>query len=217
LASRRAALNDRYRVRQVGIADSVAGLLDRMLVSLDELDEVALERYVTRAYPTVAGGQLAAADNAAGYVSALVRRSARARAAPLDVGVALIRSGVAVTPESRSLVAPILRARSLVAGGQALPVALNAAASYAGALSSLDLQAAQRVGLAEGARAAEVEIGGWLKETGPTACEWCIMVSGETYGAAESVPFHENDKCAVVPELEAGATADVFGDEDIPF
>lgn len=185
-----------------------------MLGGLGDLTQADLEQYVNAAYPTVAGGQKVAADHGAGYITALVRERLRARASTVDVAGALRKSGVIVTPESRSLVAPVLRARALVAEGESLPSALKAASSYAGALSSLDLQAAQRVGLNEGARAAEVAVEGWVKETGPTACEWCIAVSGQTYGDAEAVPFHENDQCVVVPEL---GSADVGGDEDIPF
>jgi hypothetical protein len=208
-----------YRERQVSLAERVAALLGRSLASLDDLSQSELERYVAAAYPAVAGGQRQAASTGAGYVTAITPAPPK-RVAPVNVPGALKKSGVLVTAESRSLVAPVLRARSLVAEGVAYASAIDTAAAYAGSLSSLDLQAAQRVGLEEGARASGAEVTGWVKDTGGDACEWCEEISENVYESAEDVPFHDNCKCAVVPELERGSssTAELDDDDDgIPF
>jgi hypothetical protein len=214
----RAELDRRYRERQVALAGRVADRLGGMLGRMNTLGELELHAYVAGAYPTVAGGQQVAATGAAGYMAALVPRREAARAAPVDVAGALARSGVLVTPESRSLVAPVLRARSLVADGAELAVAIDAATSYAGALSSLDLQAAQRVGLEESARASEAEVEGWTKDAGPSACTWCHEIAENEYADPDAVPYHENDRCSVVPVLEGRRDygPNVITD-DIPF
>ena len=205
-----------YRERQVALAEAVARRLGATLGSLSSLDELELRRYVVTAYPTVAGGQVAAAEGGAGYVTAIVSRTPRARRNVVDVAGALTRSGVLVTPESRSLVAPVLRARALVAEGAEHVVALEAATAYAGSLSSLDLQAAQRVGVGEGARASEATVDGWEKDVGPDACNWCSAVAGQVYDDPEAVPFHDNDKCSVIPAIADDTPVD-FSYDDIPF
>jgi hypothetical protein len=213
----RHAIDRVYRERQVALAELVARRLGVTLGSLASLDELELARYVATAHPVVAGGQYAAANGGAGYVTALVSRTDRARRNVVDVAGALTRSGVLVTPESRSIVAPVLRARRLVGEGEAYPVALEAAQAYASSLSSLDLQAAQRVGVGEGARASEAAVEGWEKDVGPDACSWCAIVAGTVYDDPEAVPFHDNDKCSVIPALEAGTSEYVYTEDDIPF
>jgi hypothetical protein len=214
----RGALDRRYRERQNALAGGVARVLSSSLAAMPDLGEESLGQYVSRAHPTVAGGQKAAADGAAGYVTALVRPTDRARRAELDTSDALRRSGVLVTPESRSLVAPVLRARRLVAEGEAVAVAIDAAQSYAGALASLDLQAAQRVGLDAGAAASDAEIEGWEKDVGGDACDWCQAIAGNTYDDPEAVPFHENDRCSVVPIIAGESRSTyTYTEDDIPF
>jgi hypothetical protein len=110
-------------------------------------------------------------------------------------------TGVAVTSESRSLVAPPLRARHLVAEGATLLEAKAEAAEYSVQLGSLDLQAAQRVGLEEGVAAGGARIVGYRKELAAGACEWCRSTSATVCDSADAVPFHRNDACSVAPVL----------------
>lgn len=218
--SARRLLDRRYRDRQRALVDGVARVLGTTLLALPDLSQDSIDAYVARAYPTVAGGQNAAATNAAGYMTALVRPTTRGRRATINVGLALLRSGVLVTPDSRSLVAPMLRARRWVADGETSTKAILAAASYANALSSNDLARAQRVGLDTGAEASGAKITGWLKDPGGDACEWCQTVSGQTYSSPEDVPFHDRDRCSVIPDLEGDELAEYWrakADEDIPF
>lgn len=180
---------------------------------MQDLGEDELSRYVNSAYPTVAGGQLVSADTAAAYAQVLAGHARRRR--PIDVEQALARAGVLVSTESRSVVAPILRARHLVAEGEAHTAAMRTAASYAGQLSDADLQAAMRVGVNEGAKASGLEVEVWRKAPGPDACEWCLSIADNTYGSADDVPFHDGDRCGIEPELETRTTT--FDDSDIPF
>lgn len=214
-----ALVDARHRIRQHAIADTVAARLSALLVTMPNLEQEQLDRYVADAFPLVAGGQRLAADTGAGYAAVLATpvRGPRPRPKrPVDVDRALQRSGVLVEPDSRSLVAPPLRARRLVAEGNHLEVALRAAASYAGDLSSNDLQAAMRVGVGEGAAAVGLETQGWRKSLSPDACPWCQDIADNVYDDPESIPFHDGDRCGAEPDLGEPAVY-VFDDSDIPF
>jgi hypothetical protein len=203
------ALDTRHRVQQERLAHGVARRLGGMLRGLPDLAQPSVVAYHDGALVLVLGGQHTSANLAAGYTAARSRR----RLLDVDVVNALARSGVLVTTDSRSLVAPVLRARHLVAEGAELAAALENAAGYAAALSSNDLQAAQRVGLAEGAGDGVV---GWRKLVGPDACQWCNLTADTVYADPDSIPFHDNDRCSVEPVLE-NEPEPVFTDEDIPF
>jgi hypothetical protein len=196
-----AALDERHRARQHQLAGRLELGLARLVGRLETLSEEELRAYHDGAYPLVAGGQRSAAVLAAGYGLARTRRPGRPTA-PMDVDGALKSTGVLVTTESRSLVAPVLRARHLVADGTELVAAKQQAASYAGQLGTLDLQAAQRVGLEQGAGAGGERVIGYRKEPSGEACDWCQQTAGEVYGSPDAVPFHANDACAVAPVIE---------------
>lgn len=219
----RSLLDEQHRVRQRAIQAGVGASLGALLGAMETLDEQELADYVDGAYPIVAGGQQETAETAVGYIGVIAVARARARGRrytphrPPDPAAALTRTGVAVTPDSRSLVAPVLRARALVDDGQALSAAIEAASSYAAGLSSNDLQAAQRVGLTEGADASGLKVHGWRKGLGPAACSWCQAIADKVYALADSIPFHDNDRCGVEPELDDSEEEYVFDDSDIPF
>ena len=85
--------------------------------------------------------------------------------------------------------------------------AREAAASYAGALSSGDLQAGMRGGLGEAVRVAGKEPSGWRKSLSGDPCDWCRLVGAErVYYAADRVPFHDRDSCGVAPVYEREIT-----------
>jgi hypothetical protein len=200
-----AALDERHRARQHELAGRLAQRLNFLVSTWETLSQEEVDAYHDRAYPLVAGGQRDSARLGAAYGRTLAQEAGVLPSVPgpTDIVGALVRSGVGVTPESRSLVAPPLRARALVAEGATLGEAKLAAAEYAGQLGSLDLQAAQRVGLEQGVGGAR--IAGYRKQPAGGACEWCRSVAGEVYDSADAVPFHRNDACAVAPVLEAAA------------
>jgi hypothetical protein len=195
-----AALDERHRDRQQELSVRLARSLGLLVATWETLSQDELEGYVAAAYPRVAGGQRQAARLAAGYGLTLTRRPGVPTSAT-DLAGALRESAVEVTAESRSLVAPPLRARHLVAEGATLLEAKADAAEYAGQLSGLDLQAAQRVGLEEGVTAGGARVVGYRKQLAGGACDWCRETSATVYGSAEAVPFHRNDACSVAPVL----------------
>lgn len=195
-------IDEAHRARQQALREHVGGRLGVLLGGLPSFETSAVVAYVNAAYPTVAGGQQAAAATSAGYAEIRARASRRRARRPIDVASALTRSGVLVTPKSPSLVSPVLRAMGVAAGGSTFVEALAAAASYAYALSSTDLQAAANVGLDEGADASGARIAGYAKELAPDACEWCQGFDGEVFETAGDVPFHERDACSVAPVFE---------------
>lgn len=199
-------LDEQHRARQhalrVSVGDRLGAMLSRLALEGDHV-QAELEAYAAGAYLTVAGGQRASASTSAGYAELRARarrRTRRARA--LNVEGALERSGVLVTPASSSLVAPVLRAMSLSSSGSTLVDAVTAAASYAYALSSNDLQAASSVGLDEGASASGSRLVGFTRELAPGCCEWCASLDGEVFDTAGEVPFHDRDACSVAPVFE---------------
>jgi hypothetical protein len=202
-----AALDERHRIRQQRLAGRLATRLEMLVATWETLAQEEVEAYHDGAYPLVAGGQREAARLAAAYGRTLGEQALGVPSlpGPTDIVGALLNSGVGVTPESRSLVAPPLRARSLVAEGATLAEAKLEAAEYAGQLGSLDLQAAQRVGLEQGVHAGGKRVVGYRKVLAGGACSWCREVGGErVYHSADSVPFHRNDACSVAPVLAEG-------------
>ena len=75
--------------------------------------------------------------------------------------------GIAVTPASPVARSPVLRLLARLKEGDDELVARHSAGSYAGELGSGDLQAAERGGLDEAARAGTRRIRGWRKELSP--------------------------------------------------
>jgi len=219
----RSLLDAQHLARQQAIQAGVARGLRVLLVAMPDLSQPALDAYVDGAFPVVAGGQRAAGDTGAAYMRVIAAARARARGRrlrpvrPGDVEAALLKAGVLVQPDSRSLVAPVLRARALEAEGQAMPFAIDQASSYAAALSSNDVQAAQRVGLSEGASSAGLTVHGWRKSVAGDACSWCNAIADAVYDDPEAIPFHEWDKCGVEPALDDADDDYVYDDSDIPF
>ena len=98
----------------------------------------------------------------------------------------------------------MLRLLARLQDGDEEPLARQAAGSYAGELGTGDVQAAQRGGLDEAARAGTRRIRGWRKELGPEPCEWCVTIAsgGGRYHRADTVPFHARDHCGVAPVFD---------------
>jgi hypothetical protein len=191
-----ADLDRRHRLAQQALGERVGQTLAKVIVELPEpLEQEAMERYLARAVPVVAGGQRRAAALGIAYLREL-SPPARGKLPP-TVDRAL--SGQLVTADSPVATSPVLRLWGRVNEGDSLGVAQAAAASYAGALAIGDLQVAQRLGLEEGARAAEREVTGWAKELSGDACDWCQEIAGQVYRSADAVPFHDRDRCAVAP------------------
>lgn len=154
-----------------------------------------MDAYNRAAAPVVAGGQHRAAQLAVAYIAT----QAQPRSTPA-LGVAL--RDLIVTRASPVTRSPILRLWSLIDDGHAVAEAQGAAGSYAEALASNDLQVAERAGLNEGARVAGERVVGWRKALDPGCCAWCQRLAVGTYRSAESVPFHERDRCSVAPILK---------------
>lgn len=192
-------LHTGHRVAQQRLAHVVRDSLARLVYALPDVDEqAAMDAYTPAAVSIVTGGQRQSATFAFAYMRALIP-PARGRAAP-TIERALI--GRLVTVDSPVARSPVLRMWARIAEGEERAVARQAAASYANALASGDLQAAQRGGLEEAARATGKRTR-WRKHLNPASCEWCRKVGGErTYASPDKVPFHERDECSVAPVVE---------------
>lgn len=177
------------------LATRLQGLIFALPDAPGEQD--AMVAYNAAAAIVVAGGQHRAAQLALAYIG----RQATARTTP-SIGDAL--RPVLVTRESAVARSPVLRLWALLGEGATTVDAKTAASSYADALGSNDLQVAERAGLDEGARVADAHIVAWRKVLDPGCCEWCHKTSTRTYRSADSVPFHERDRCSAAPVLEGG-------------
>ena len=186
-----------HRRAQVRLAEVTAARLKAVLERLpDPTGQEAMDDYNRAAVPIVAGGQTRAAQVAVGYIATL--------AAPTRTpSVARAVRGVLVDKDAPVARSPVLRLWKLVEEGSAIADAVTAAGSYAEALASNDLQAAQHAGLEEGASSAGQRIVGWMKELDPECCDWCRLVGEErVYYRADTVSSHERDKCSVRPVFE---------------
>jgi hypothetical protein len=160
----------------------------------DPSSEAAFEFYEREATRLVGGAQRRSAMFAMAYVAQLSPPRE-----PPTTERAL--EGVAVTSASPVARSPVLRLLARLKEGDDELVARQAAGSYAGELGTGDVQAAERGGLDEAARAGERRIAGWRKELSVDACEWCrtIAAGGGRYRRADTVPFHARDRCGVAP------------------
>jgi hypothetical protein len=169
-----------------------------MLLGLQDpgTDEAATA-YATAAARYVGGGQRRSAQLAIGYLNVLSPPPAGAQPASVDRAL----HGTLVGLDSPVATSPLLRLLARLADGDEELVARQAAGSYAGALATGDMQAAQRGGLAEGARVGGRKVRGWRKELSADPCEWCINIAsgGGRYRHPDTVPFHQRDHCGVAP------------------
>jgi hypothetical protein len=194
-AASRSRLHATHRQRQQQTQATVGAMLARLVRALPDLSDDAAELYVARAVPVIVAGQRNAAALAAGYVRAAAPTLRRDRPPDLSLGA------LAVTAETPWVASPIIRGRAKLAQGLAWAEALDAAGAYAGELASGDLQRAMRFGLDAGADAVGARVR-WRKELSGGACPWCVTVAAGSYTSADSVPFHEHDRCSVAPEFD---------------
>lgn len=190
-----------HRRAQARLADRVSLALAGLIVGLpDPTGQEALELYAPLAARVVSGGQDRSARYALAYVAQLAPRS-RTKSAPTT---ARALEGVLVTAASPVARSPILRLWQIVGDGESLEEAQRQASSYARGLATGDLQAAQRGGLTEGARASAKDVQGWRKVLSADACDWCRKIAdgGGRYRSADSVPFHARDECSVAPVFD---------------
>jgi hypothetical protein len=62
------------------------------------------------------------------------------------------------------------------------------------------MQAAQRAGADAAAGVSSERIVGWRKDVVDDCCDWCHLVGDERiYRGADTVPFHDGDRCGVAP------------------
>jgi hypothetical protein len=196
-----------HRVAQERLAAETSRRLSALIAALPEPEQqAAMELYAPQAARLVAGGQHQSAKFSMAYVGRLAPR-ARGQAPPT---IERALTGTLVDESSPVARAPVLRLWKRLGEGVELEEAKREAASYAEELSSGDLQAAERGGLTEGARASGKRIKGWRKVLSSSPCEWCRAVAGTAgssgqsgrYKAAENVPFHPRDHCGVAPVFE---------------
>lgn len=195
---RRDRLTVLHRDRQRAVTAAVGARLAAALRNLPDVSDESSARYVAQAVPVIVAGQRTAATLAAGYVRALAPATG-----PLERPVDLTLGDLAVTADTAWVASPIIRARAKLAAGNTYLAAIDAAASYAEGLASGDLAVAQRLGLEAAAGASGAGVRGWVKEADGAACRWCQDVAQGVYSSAESVPFHDNDRCSVAPLFDA--------------
>lgn len=194
----------KHRLAQERLADVTSRKLAALIFALDDPEaDDAIERYAPLAARVVAGGQHRSARFSIAYLAA----SAPPVTGKSPPSLTRALDGVLVTPESAVARSPVLRLKARLADGDELPVARQSAASYAQGLATGDLQAAERGGLDEAARASGKKVRGWRKVLSSDACPWCVTIASDEsgrYHSADSVPFHARDHCSVAPVFEKG-------------
>ena len=168
-----------------------------LLAIRDPSSDEAFELYAAQAATVVGGAQRRSALFAIAYLAQLSPPARETPPATVDRAL----TGTAVTAASPVARSPMLRLLARLKDGDDELLARQAAGSYAGALATGDLHAAERGGLDEGARAGRRQIRGWRKELSVDPCPWCVTIAsgGGRYRRAETVPFHERDRCGVAP------------------
>jgi hypothetical protein len=175
---------------------TVAGMLAQ--ITLERSPQIR-DWYAAGTARLVAGGQRAAGTLAVAYIRAILPL-----VAPVDLDAALAL--VLMTSESPGAFVGLLRLWRLLDEGLDELRAREQAGSYAATLAMGNMNAAQRAGLGEGARATGRAVK-WRKVAAPGACEWCQLIAsgGARYSEPGRVPFHTfgRDRCGVAPEFAA--------------
>jgi hypothetical protein len=189
------------------LAAETSRRLKALIEALPEPEaQAAMDAYAPAAARVVAGGQHRSATLGMAYVGKIAPR-APAKTAPT---VERALAGLLVDESSPVARSPVLRLWKRLGEGVDPAEAKREAAAYAEELGSNDLQAAERGGLQEGARASGRKVKGWRKVLSTSPCEWCRSIAGTAgssgqsgrYKQAETVPFHERDRCGVAPVFE---------------
>jgi len=188
--------DDLHRLAQLALRDQTGAAL-RLLVATVPLirSEIVRAWFAGEVARIVAGGQWQAAGLAVGYLADLV-----AFTETPDLDTAL--DGELLTADQPGASFGFGRMWWLIDNGaDELEARENAAAATA-IRSTADLMNAERVGLDEGARVAERQPR-WRKEPGPDPCDWCLEIvsEGARFLAADTVPFHQGDRCSVAAEF----------------
>ena len=174
-----------------------AALMGLLLRLPDPSTDEAFAAYERHALRLVGGAQLRSATFAMAYVAQLSPPSPRREPPTAERALA----GVAVNAASPVARSPLLRLLGRLKEGEEETLARQSAGSYAGELGTGDVQAAQRGGLDEAARAGTRRLRGWRKELSAEPCPWCVTIAsgGGRYRRADTVPFHARDHCGVAP------------------
>jgi hypothetical protein len=202
----------KHRLAQERLADATSRKLSALIFALDDPEaDDAIERYAPVAARVVSGGQHRSARFALAYLATTATRAPGK--SPPSVTRAL--DGVLVDESFPVARSPILRLKKRLADGDELALARQSASSYAEELATGDLQAAERGGLDEAARASGKKIRGWRKVLSSEPCDWCRTIASDTtgrYRSAETVPFHARDHCSVAPVFEEGPASSTSSD-----
>lgn len=169
------------------IIDFAQAQVRRAWRNLDDLSDQSGDSAVAEVVPAVTGAQNVVVALHAGYVNLITQ---------LPLSAPLVAT---LIPEAAWNRSPLIRARTLVAGGYTLRDALHQSSLRAAQVHSGDILRARDNALTamgdglEGLRPLR-----WAKVPGPNACAWCREISTKLYYRPDGLPAHLNCRCAVL-------------------
>lgn len=178
----------RYQ-RQIGVyRDRTAALLIAAWDDQPGIDRSDIPTFTTATAPALAGGKAAAVSLSAAFF-ALVLGIRPVGVNPADV---------MLEPDTEG---PFRAAWHALAMGRSYAEAVQVGRSTAQAVGFDFVQSAARRTGDVVAERSDKHVR-WARVPGGNACEWCLLVAGQSYTSAEAADFgHERDDCDVVPDI----------------
>ena len=180
------ALASRVTVAQRRILDLTHARVRRAWTTLDDLSDEAGEAAVAEVVPAVVSAQNTVVALHAGYVNVVTG---------LPLAAPVVATLIDQAAWNRSALG---QARRLVTEGTPFAEALDLASRRAAQVHSGDvLRARDDVLTAMGDGLEPVRPLRWASIPGPTACEWCRLISTKLYYRPDGLPRHLNDRCGI--------------------
>lgn len=188
------ALIARYRTLIATYGDRTARRLVGAWDALGSYGEDDIARYADQVAPSLAGAKNAAVATSAAFFA----HAHRIRPVGVDPAEVLVEP---------KLADPFHAMWHAISMGRVVEDALGVGASVAEAtaldfVTSVARRSQDNVAAKAGIRTR------WERVPSASACEWCDLVSGQTYLSAETADFgHDRCSCTVVPTEEVDATS----------
>ena len=188
------AYQRRYNMLRAKTGTVIAELWD----AVGNVDDQAIDQFVTRAVPVVQGAQRQTAQLLQGFVGLLLGEGVEVDADAIIDGY---RGGV---PWTTVYGRPGISARAALARGDRWSDAMHIASERAQSTAEVDVAMAQRDGMDQ-ITTTDQRVVGYRRTLTGASCALCATASTQRYRSGDLMPIHNRCDCGVAP---------IIGDED---
>jgi hypothetical protein len=186
-------LAERHIELQARVRASLERSVGTLWTGLGSYDEADIERWLRQVVPVVTAGQAQAVALVDAYLARALERQ------PLGVDpqeiLAVTRNGVAPDEVYRR---PFVDVWGGLKDGKLWNEAVALGLERATSAAAIDAQLAMRTAAREIGQA-DSAIRGYRRVPDAGACEFCVLVAGQTYSTSDLMPVHNRCGCGVEP------------------